>query len=184
MGVEDLRRHYPELKDAELVNVDIIDNGELLSKIADTSLDFIISNHMLEHCQNPLGTIRNHLGKLKPGGIIYMAIPDKRFSFDRNRQLTSFEHIVTDYKSGADCSRAGHFLEWSKFCNNLNGEDAAIRSKKLMEMDYSIHYHVWDYYSFSDFLNKAQEYLCNSFNVKFIAQNKHEIIAVITKPHT
>ncbi len=51
LSVQDLRKHYPELNDKELVNVDIIDDGEKLSTIADASTDFVIANHFIEHTQ-------------------------------------------------------------------------------------------------------------------------------------
>ena len=61
LSSEELRPLYTELREFPLVPIDIIDDGEKLSRIEDESLDFIIANHMLEHCENPLGTIRNHL---------------------------------------------------------------------------------------------------------------------------
>src|SRR5688500_12343742 len=46
LSVNDLRIHYPELKDLPLVNVDIIDDGEKLLTIPNESQDFIVANHM------------------------------------------------------------------------------------------------------------------------------------------
>ena len=81
----ELRIHYPELSNCDIVEVDIIDDGEKLSTIYSDSLDFIVANHMLEHCLNPIGTIRNHLKHIKRNGIIYYAVPDKIHSFDNKR---------------------------------------------------------------------------------------------------
>src|SRR5262245_28165001 len=64
LDVAGLRQQYPELGAYDLVNVDLIDDGEVLASIEDGQLDFIITNHMLEHTENPIGTIRNHLRKL------------------------------------------------------------------------------------------------------------------------
>ena len=82
MAVPDLRRQYPELNALNLVDIDIIDDGERLDSIRDATQDFVIANHFIEHCQNPLLALRNMLRVLKPGGILYLAIPDKRFTFD------------------------------------------------------------------------------------------------------
>jgi GT2 family glycosyltransferase len=79
----ELRERHPELPSSELVEVDIIDEGETLCSITDESLDFIISDHLLEHCENPISTIRNHLRKLKPGGILYYAAADQPIPFDQ-----------------------------------------------------------------------------------------------------
>ncbi|MBK7817374.1 MAG: hypothetical protein IPJ60_07250 [Sphingobacteriaceae bacterium] len=54
MSKPDLRHHYAELANYDLVDVDVIDDGEKLSTFIDGSLDFIIANHMLEHCKAQL----------------------------------------------------------------------------------------------------------------------------------
>lgn len=82
MTVDDLRAHYPELAGRPLAPVDVVDDGERLSAIAAESVDFIVANHFLEHCEDPIQTIETHLGKLRPGGILFYAVPDKRYTFD------------------------------------------------------------------------------------------------------
>ena len=84
----DLRRHYPELNEFPLVRIEVIDNGEKLTTFRPNSQDFIIANHFLEHAQNPISTIRRHFEVLRPGGLLYMAVPDKRFTFDKARPET------------------------------------------------------------------------------------------------
>ena len=69
------------------------------------SQDFIIANHFLEHTENPIGTIETHLGKLKPGGVLFYAVPDKRYTFDFRRPVTPIEHMVADYEQGPERSR-------------------------------------------------------------------------------
>jgi predicted SAM-dependent methyltransferase len=51
------RKLYPELKSRKFIEPDIIDDGEKLSRIEDASQDFIIANHFLEHCEDPIGTV-------------------------------------------------------------------------------------------------------------------------------
>jgi ferredoxin len=36
------------------VEVDVVDDGERLESFADASLDFVVSSHFLEHCQDPI----------------------------------------------------------------------------------------------------------------------------------
>src|SRR4051794_26432184 len=132
MDVPGLRLQYPELNDLDLVEVDIIDDGEKLSSLEDGRLDFIIANHMLEHTENPLGTIRNHLRKIRRGGVLYYAVPDKRFTFDTDRPLTTFEHLVRDDREGAHVSRLDHFVEWGRLVNKVHGPDELERHVKLL----------------------------------------------------
>ncbi len=183
MNVDGLRKHYPELDQYKLVNVDIVDDGETLATIADDSLDFIIANHMLEHTENPLGTIRNHLKKIRRGGTLYYAVPDKRCGFDINRPLTPFEHLLRDDRDGAHSSRTLHFQEWVRFIEKVEDPaQAEIRAQVLMDMNYSIHFHIWDCDHFRDFLKRARAYLGHSFKIKYFGKNYVEAIAVLKKP--
>lgn len=181
LSVEELRRHYPELNDYELVNVDIVDDGEKLSSIEDSKLDFIIANHMLEHCENPLGTIRNHLSKLRKHGILYYAVPERKCGFDSDRPLTTFEHLVRDDREGAEVSRLAHFNEWAVLVDKVPQAEINNHVNKLLGINYSIHFHVWDDITFRDFLVKAQNYLNQSFEILHIEQNTNEIIAILKK---
>ena len=86
MAEDQLRGHYPELSDFPLVKVDVIDDGEKLSTFEPGSQDFIIANHFLEHTQDPIGTMARFLEVLRPRGILFMAVPDKRYTFDKIAQ--------------------------------------------------------------------------------------------------
>lgn len=145
MKEDELRIQYPELNNLELVSVDYVANGEMLESIKDNTQDFVIANHFIEHCQDTILTIRNMLRVTKPGGIIFFAVPDKRFTFDKEREVTSVEHILRDFEHGPQHSRERHFEEWVNALNKGSDETFQKKEKKkLMEMDYSIHFHVWE----------------------------------------
>lgn len=182
LGVPELRRQYPELASYPLVEVDIIDDGETLSSFADGSLDFIIGNHLLEHCENPLGTLRNHLAKVRQGGVLYYAVPDKRYSFDVERPLTSFEHLERDDREGPAVSRLEHFHEWARLVNkHSRPQDAEANVVELLARNYSIHFHVWDRDAFTDFLARAVAYLSRPFHIEYFEPNDTELITVLRK---
>lgn len=144
MSVAELRRQYPELAAENLVEVDIIDDGEYLAAVADGSQDFVIANHFVEHSQNPLLAVSNMLRVLRGGGVLYLALPDKRYSFDAERQVTSLDHVIRDFQEGPEWSRKTHFDEWVRyFCKVEDPVEHEQEVSKLMAMDFSIHYHVW-----------------------------------------
>lgn len=151
-SAEHLRTHYPELAKYDLIDPDIVDDGEKLEKIQDGSLDFLIANHFIEHCEDPIGAIASHLEKLRKGGILYMAVPMKEMTFDRERELTSIEHLLRDHREGPAWSRRGHFLEWARFVQKKPEGEIEEAARGLMEINYSIHYHVWNHESFEGFL--------------------------------
>lgn len=180
--VQGLRWHYPELRDHDLVPVDVIDDGETLSTFGDGELDFLIANHFLEHTENPIGTIRNHLRKVRPGGRLYFAVPNKHDSFDRERPLTPFEHLVADDRDGPGRSRADHYREWARLIEKREeAADVAARADLLMAMNYSIHFHVWDARSFGDFLDRTRTHLDGAFDIEHFSVNGNEIVAILKK---
>src|ERR1035438_1530581 len=64
LPVAELRRQYPELASAHLVDIDIVDDGEKLSAVGAGTQEFVIANHFLEHCEDPIGNSdlpRTHL---------------------------------------------------------------------------------------------------------------------------
>ncbi len=70
-----------------------------LKDIKDHEYEFVISSHCLEHIANPLKAMYEWLRVIKPGGIILIVVPNKEYCFDHRRSYTSFEHILSDYKS-------------------------------------------------------------------------------------
>jgi SAM-dependent methyltransferase len=155
---EELRKVYSELADLDLVEVDVVGTAENLSAFDDASLDFVIANHLLEHLEYPVRALREFIRVLRPGGLILMALPDKRVTFDRNRQLTTTEHLVQEERmQSAEESRWDHFVDWAIGVDGSNpGPEAEGRARHLVDIRYSIHMHVWTPDSFLDFLTVAR----------------------------
>ncbi|MEK9135647.1 MAG: methyltransferase domain-containing protein, partial [Bacteroidota bacterium] len=135
LSTEEQRSHYPELDNLPLVVPDIIDDGTMLEKVENGSVDFIIANHLLEHLDNHLLALENWCKKLKPGGVVYMAIPDKRYTFDKERPVTPLSHLVEDYQ-GSEKMRsqrnAAHYVETAEIIEGSVGEDARERVESLV----------------------------------------------------
>jgi len=182
LDLVELRRQYPELANTQLVQPDVLDDGEKLQRFATGSLDFIIANHMLEHCENPLGTLRMHLDRLCSGGVLFYAIPNKRRCFDARRPLTDFEHLVADDLDGGAASRSRHYLEWATHVNAIADPAAAERNaQENLRNAYSIHFHVWDARTFRAFLDSARAYLRSEFAIQHFQTSGSEIIAILQR---
>lgn len=180
MTVDELRRHYPELQREKLVNVDIVDDGELLATVPDGSQDFVIANHFIEHCENPLLALDNMLRVLKPVGVLYLAVPDKRFTFDADRPATTLEHLLVDSTLGAEQSRAAHYAEWVRYVNKVaEGEEFDQEVDRLMAMEYSIHFHSWTQREMLEMLLSVQQR--HPFNIEMLIFNVEENICIIRK---
>lgn len=141
--VEELRKKYPELENSELTEPDIIENAETLRSIGDESYGFVAAAHVIEHMRNPIGAVENWLRVLRPGGTLYLAVPDKRATFDRLRLRNSLEHLILDYKMPSLERDKEHFLEYASLVEGASGLEALDRAKKLEEDEVSIHFHVF-----------------------------------------
>jgi SAM-dependent methyltransferase len=183
MPVGKLREQYPELKDTALVPVDIVTNGETLEGIADASMDFVIARNFLEHCEDPIGTVATFLRVLVPGGIVYLGIPDKRHTFDRDRPLTTLAHLIDDHEHGAGRSRRAHFEEVARFTSGAQSDSEVRRiADDLMARDYSIHYHVWSQRELLELMLYLGERL--GFEIEATCKNGTEVVFVLRKNKT
>jgi hypothetical protein len=125
---------YPELGEYSLVDTNIVDDGFILNKIADSSLDFIIANHALEHSPDPYGTLLRWKSKLRHRGLLYFALPIADKCYDRGRILTTLAHLVDDHClfsttdiHGILAVTKGHLREF------LRISDANIRRQNHMD---------------------------------------------------
>ena len=186
MSKPDLYKHYPELMHLPLVEIDIIDDGEHLNKFDNKQLDFIVANHFLEHCENPILTLINFYRTLKDDGIVYAALPNKEFTFDKNRNRTSLDHLINDFKNGPESSRYQHYMEWAKFVDPFFGRtytptEENERALSLMHERYSIHFHVWTSIDIIELIVYMNEKMDTHYEIMFFCRHGDEMIFIFKK---
>ena len=65
----------------------------------DHTYDIVLCSHCLEHSANPLQCIEETKRVLSPSGCAIYVLPWKEGTFDHNRSVTSWEHLLDDYKN-------------------------------------------------------------------------------------
>ncbi len=180
---EELRNHYPVgLQGFDIVNVDIVADAHLLSGLADASLDFVIANHVLEHLEDPLLALRNMLRVLRHGGVLFLALPDKRHTFDRDRPCTPFEHILADHRNGPEASRRGHYEEWLRLVDKLPEAEIEDRVQALCQApDPAIHLHVWSQFEILTMLDRARGVIPFNYELECFKANGAECISIVRR---
>jgi SAM-dependent methyltransferase len=163
--VKELREHYPELNDLPLVEPNIIGDAETLANIKDKTYDFVIAAHVIEHMRNPLFALEQWCRVLKPKGRVYLIVPDKRITFDRNRVRTNIEHIIQDYRSPSLERDFDHFIDYAVHVHKKSGSEAIAEAERLVKTDYSIHFHV---FLPADILNLIDWFSANIRPVKVV----------------
>ena len=181
MSLQKLLEHYPEMAQIPVQAPDIVDDGQLLTHIAEDSQDFAIANHFLEHCPDPIRSIHNMLRVVKVGGILFLAVPDKRHTFDLRRPVTPYAVLKNAYISGQRRGTAELFYEWAHLVYNLPPEQAKTRAEQLIEEDYSIHYNVWATSDLLNFLMSAQHDFQSPFELVAVVSSENETIVLLER---
>ncbi|HBI02176.1 MAG TPA: hypothetical protein DDY18_11215 [Flavobacterium sp.] len=98
---EYLREKYKNNKAVninEIVETDYLWGEKTLPEIVDGRLfDYVIASHVIEHVPNMLGWLQEISEVLKDDGTLSLAIPDKRYTFDIKRELTSMGELIEAY---------------------------------------------------------------------------------------
>jgi GT2 family glycosyltransferase/glycosyltransferase involved in cell wall biosynthesis/SAM-dependent methyltransferase len=156
LPLAELRRHYPELAGQELVDSSILASADRLTVVPEGTQDFVVCNHVLEHMRDPIGALLEWLRVLKPGGHLYVSIPDHQNPHDRLRKLTSLEHILADHRLRVQRAEEdwAHFFDWahSAHAADMGPEQRESHARDLIAQDYSIHFHVFDRRLFEEVL--------------------------------
>jgi len=141
----------------------------------------VIANHFIEHCENPLLTFRNLLRVLKPGGIVFMAVPDKRFTFDVDRPCTTLDHVLRDFSEGPEWSKRQHYEEWSRLVNkHTDPSEVNAEAQHLIDMKYSIHFHVWSAPELLELVQALRRIV--QFELELFLRNGMESLIILRKP--
>jgi SAM-dependent methyltransferase len=144
LSTQQLRTEYAELAAYDLVDVDIVDDGQTLRSFADESEDFIVANHFLEHCEDAIGTLINLFRVVRTGGHVLLTLPNKRGTSDAPRTPTTVDHFIADHLDGGAASRHEHVVDWVRHVEGLyESEHVALRIRDLERSPESIHFHVF-----------------------------------------
>lgn len=136
---------HPDVKHLVKIKDLVIDDAERLDKFENRSLDFIIANHVIEHCQDPIGTICIWMQTLAAGGIVFAAVPEKTQTFDAPRKVTTLSHVLNDAEEGVgQTNDADHYREWLSIIDKVEEPELTKRVAQCVRERANIHFHVWD----------------------------------------
>lgn len=97
----ELRTKYARQVSFDLIrDVDFVWNGQpLIEAVGGRQFDYVIASHVIEHAPNLVGWISEVSSILKDEGQLCLAIPDKRYTFDVARPLSTLGEIVEAHLS-------------------------------------------------------------------------------------
>jgi hypothetical protein len=127
--------------------------------LADDTLDYLCSSHVLEHLPDPLAALCEWHRVLRPGGFLYLVVPDQRFTFDAPRATTPPAHLLRDFARAATAATSLEHVDefvlqsdWSRLHPGTTPEDTP-RHRAAARADYlaclargesvDIHFHTF-----------------------------------------
>jgi predicted SAM-dependent methyltransferase len=171
----DLRKFNPGAAAGE---PDIVDDAATLRSVADSSQDFVIACHLIEHMEDPIGAVKNWLRVLKRGGIIFLGLPDKRFTFDAPRPVTPFAHLMEDHRDGGASSRVAHHAEVHRLVLGITDERQILLN--IEQMGHT-HCHVWTQVEMLELLAGLRKEAALDFELEAFVRNGFEMLVVLRK---
>ena len=153
-----------------------------LKGIGSGKYDFLLASHCLEHCANSIKTVKEWLRVVKPGGCLLLVLPDRRYTFDHKRKVTTLEHLVNDYHNNVDEKDLTHLDEILELhdlsMDNAAGSPAEFKERSLKNFENRcLHHHVYD-------LNLLKE-IYTFLNIELVSTQFinpfHQVIAGIKK---
>jgi SAM-dependent methyltransferase len=96
--LKEIYRDVPYVVPENIVNVDFIWGTHSFSELVKGNIfDYAIASHVIEHVPDMLGWIKEIGEVLKDNGILSLVIPDKRYTFDYLRELSTPGMLVEAY---------------------------------------------------------------------------------------
>ena len=120
-----------------------------LKEVNDASYDFVLSCHSLEHVANPIKALKDWSRVMKIKGRLVLVLPDKEFTFDNKRPVTTLAHLIEDYKNNTTEEDSTHFeevIEMHDFKHDafVQSKEDLIKRTNLNIENRAVHHHVFN----------------------------------------
>lgn len=104
LSAADLRKKYghdPAVDQSRIVDVDFITQGDMVP-VVPSGLRFegIVASHVVEHVPDMIAWLAQARELLTPGGVVFLFVPDKRYTFDRIRNVSTVGEAIGAHIEG------------------------------------------------------------------------------------
>jgi len=124
-------------------------DGSNLASVEDSTYDFVLSSHNLEHFANPVKALKEWQRVLRPSGALVLVLPYYRRTFDHRREPTSVDHMLEDFERNVgedDLTHVPEILE--KHDLSMDPKAGSLEQFRQRSLDNfsnrCLHHHVFD----------------------------------------
>lgn len=161
---------------------DYLVTSDTYSFFVDKKFDLCIANHVIEHVDDIILWLNEIDAITSDNGMLFLSIPDKKYTFDKFRQNTTIAHIIADYIKGGSHSAVEHIIEiellYDKafigkamdICNVLNKENLIYQATRTPWT--GLHRHVFEFETFNTKIISPRSYSgFTNFYVEYYSSN-------------
>lgn len=96
-----------------IVDVDLVlEHQSLVEALgARGPVDYVVASHVMEHLPDPIGWLRDLGAALKDEGVVFLAMPDMRFTFDHRRTPSTTGDLIAHHVAGARVASPAQVFE-------------------------------------------------------------------------
>ena len=146
--IEHFQEYYPG---KTFVDVDFVAKNRSLSDVlGNIKFDYFIANHVVEHIPDFISFFKAVYESLNDGGKFFLAIPDRRFTFDVDRSETTAGHLIVDYENTGSVDAAEHILDALIYHTDRLKLNVYWSDIKNQRYNFVHHHHVFNYENFLD----------------------------------
>ena len=117
--------------------------------VNDGAYDCVLSSHSLEHIANPMKAIGEWRRLLRDQGLLLLVLPNRHYTFDWRRPVTSLEHLREDFRRDtpeSDLSHLDEILSLHDLSRDLAaGTPEQFKERCLRNAEFrAVHHHVFE----------------------------------------
>jgi SAM-dependent methyltransferase len=103
--------------------VDLVWSGQSYAELTGKRkhFDWIIASHVIEHVPDLIAFINQCDEVLRDGGVLSLAVPDKRTCFDRFRPISGLGNVIDGHLQGRRRNSPGTVAEFFMYAATRNG---------------------------------------------------------------
>lgn len=152
-----------------------------LAHFESNSYDFVLASHILEHVANPILALNEWKRLLKDAGVLVLVLPDKRFTFDHRRPVTTMSHLLEDFQNDVHEDDLTHLSEILDLHDLRRDPEAgnleAFKTRSLRNFEHRcMHHHVFDSSLAESLMNYLSLEICTMGEIA-----PHHIFFVVKK---
>lgn len=95
----------------------VLERGRPLDAQIAKRFDYVILCHVLEHVPDPVGFLNEIGALLRPGGVMLLAVPDKRRTLDWSRPSTTIDDVLTRHYERAQRPPLAQIMQFARTWN-------------------------------------------------------------------